>query len=524
MALVSGIQHFRSYLYGIHFKVFTDHSAVRWLMQLKKPSGQLARWAILLQQHDFEIVHRAGLNNGNADALSRRPYEPIVAALDSHGVQIDKVRDLQCKDPTLADIIEYLEWEELPANNKAAKTLLHTIEQYYLDPDGLLCHIWFPGSHRVPTSKSQLVISTALRHEVLLQVHDIPFSGHLGVNKTYAKLRDRYFWPKMYMDVQHHVLSCESCAMRKTPRQRKTTPLLPLPVTGPGERWAVDRLGPFIESTSKNRYVVVFTDYCTRWVECFAVPNIEAQTIANLLVKEIIPLHDAPRTLLSDRGSNFLSSLVKETCFLMNTNKIFTTSFRPQTDGLVERFNGTLAQCISMYVDTNQRNWDEHLNAIQFVYRTALSDVLGESPFYMMYGRDAVLPGDPALLPPREMSSSVAEHRARVVGNIEIAQKIVAENTQRAQQKMKDLHDRFAAPTRFQLGERVWIYTPKNHRGLCKKLAHNWHGPYRIVEFLSPVHCILRAVDNRRISTTAHVTPKIALTASHTSFPDKTNR
>lgn len=104
------------------------------------------------------------------------------------------------------------------------------------------------------------------------------------------------------------------------------------------------------------------------------------------------------------------------------------------------------------------------------------------------------------------MSSSVAEHRVRVVENIEIARRVAAENTQRAQQKMKDLHDRFATPTRFQLGDRVWAYTPRNCRGLSKKLAHNWHGPYRIVEFLSPVHCNLRAVDNSRVFTTVHVT------------------
>ena len=71
---------------------------------------------------------------------------------------------------------------------------------------------------------------------------------------------------------------------------------------------------------------------------------------------------------------------------------------------------------------------------------------------------------------------------------------------------MKDLQDRFATPTRFQLGDRVWAYTPRNRRGLSKKLAHNWHGPFRIVEFLSPVHCILRTVDNSRVSSTVHVT------------------
>lgn len=245
-AVVAGIKHYQHYLYGAHFKVFTDHSAVRWLMSLKMPCGRLARWALLLQQYDFEIIHRAGVSNGNADDLSRRSYDLILAAIDSSGIQIDRVRDLQRRDPALADIIDYLEYEVLPSSSKTAKTLLYTIEQYYLDPDGLLCHLWFPGQRRVPTPKSQLVIPTALRHEVLLQVHDIPFSGHLGVNKTYAKLRDRYFWPKMYMDVQHYVLSCESCAMRKSPKSQKTTPLLPLPVVGPGDRWAVDCLSPFI--------------------------------------------------------------------------------------------------------------------------------------------------------------------------------------------------------------------------------------------------------------------------------------
>lgn len=103
------------------------------------------------------------------------------------------------------------------------------------------------------------------------------------------------------------------------------------------------------------------------------------------------------------------------------------------------------------------------------------------------------------------MSASVAEHRERVVEHIEIARRISAQNIQRAQQRMKDLHDRYAEPTQFQLGDRVWVFCPKNRKGVSKKLAHNYHGPYWIVEFLSPVHCILRATHNRRVSTTVHV-------------------
>ena len=172
---------------------------------------------MLLQQYDFEFVHRSGKSNGNADALSRREYDSLIAALDTSGVQTSRIRDLQRKDPALADIIEYLEFDDLPGDSKAAKKLLYTIEQYYLDPDGILYHIWIPGGKRVPTPKSQLVVPSSLRHEVPVNAHDVPTGGHLGVSKTYAKLRDRYFWLKMFMDVQHWCLSCEHCAMKKSP-------------------------------------------------------------------------------------------------------------------------------------------------------------------------------------------------------------------------------------------------------------------------------------------------------------------
>ena len=178
-------------------------------------------------------------------------------------------------------------------------------------------------SHLVPEviqqsqgKKNQL--PSSLRREVLINLHDLLTGGHLGVNKTYAKLRDRYFWPKMYMDVQHWCSSCEYCAMKKSPKQRR----------------------------------------------------------------------GAPRVLLSDRGSNFLSSLFREVCFLLNTEKIFTSACRLQTNGLAERSNGTLAQSLSMYVSSNQKDWDEHLNSILFAYRVSPSEVTGESPLYMLYGRE----------------------------------------------------------------------------------------------------------------------------------------
>jgi len=92
-------------------------------------------------------------------------------------------------------------------------------------------------------------------------------------------------------------------------------------------------LGPFPERHDGNRYILVFSDYYTRWPEAFALPSTEAPRIAQVLVEEILARHGAPRALLSDRGPNFLASIVKEVCHLMNTRRQLTTAYHPQTDG-----------------------------------------------------------------------------------------------------------------------------------------------------------------------------------------------
>ena len=87
-----------------------------------------------------------------------------------------------------------------------------------------------------------------------------------------------------------------------------------MPVEGAFDRFAVDVLGPFKPSNRQNRYILVFSDYLTRWCEAFSSPRVEANVIARFLVDEIITRHGAPRVLLPDRGTNFLSKLVAEVC------------------------------------------------------------------------------------------------------------------------------------------------------------------------------------------------------------------
>ena len=249
--------------------------------------------------------------------------------------------------------------------------------------------------------------------------------------------------------------------MRKTPRNRHKAPLLPIPVQDAFDRVACDIIGPFPTTKSGNRYVLIFTEYLTKWVEGFPLPSIEAARIARIFVEEIFTRHGAPRTLLSDRGSNFLSSLVKEVCRLLNTTKLNTTAYHPACDGQVERFNNTLAEAISMFVNSEQTDWDLYIPSILFAYRVSPCVSTGDSPFYLLYGREPRLPPDVSLLPPTALSASVEEHRKRIVTQIETAQSLARSDIARAQQLIKLQYDKKAADAPFVIGQRLWVYTPK---------------------------------------------------------------
>ena len=186
------------------------------------------------------------------------------------------------------------------------------------------------------------------------------------------------------------------------------------------DRVAVDVLGPFPPSNRGNRYVVVFSDYLTRWCEAFPVPNVEATVISIFLVDEVIARHGAPRVLLSDRGKDFLSKVVADVCKIFQIHNVNNSSYHPQTDGLVERFNSTLCQSLSMYVSKNQKDWDDFIPLVLFAHRTSVLEVIGDSPFYVLYGREPRLPVDVKYLPPvpDDITTSVFEHRKRIVESL----------------------------------------------------------------------------------------------------------
>ena len=200
----------------------------------------------------------------------------------------------------------------------------------------------------------------------------------------------------------------------------------------------------------------------------------------------------------------YLRTATHVTQFLHVTDRP-CTAYRPQTNGPCERFNQTFATMISMYVNGHHRDWDALIPFLLFAYRSSIHESTMESPFFLVYGRDPRLPIDIALDKEYDTCLDANDYRPDVVSRLEAAISLVRDNVQLAQQKRKQYFDQKAKNRTFDVGERVWLFTPQKRKGKCTKLLHFWHGPFRIVEKTSPVNYRLTSCDERRRTFVVHV-------------------
>ena len=163
-------------------------------------------------------------------------------------------------------------------------------------------------------------------------------------------------------------------------------------VGAPLDRLATDILGPFPVTESGNKYVLVVMDQFTKFVEAYPIPDQTAEVVANKIVLEFISRYGTPLEMHSDQGRNYESRLFQEVCRLLEIHKTRTTPFHPASNGMVERFNSTLVNMISTYVNEEQNNWDKYLNLVTFAYRSCVHESTGFTPNMLMFGREVHLP------------------------------------------------------------------------------------------------------------------------------------
>jgi transposase InsO family protein len=463
-AIYHTVKTFFPYLFGTTFTIVTDHASLKYLMGKREPTGRLARWSLYLQQFDMEIHYRPGKLHQNADALSRCPVYAIVTPK----FFVDDWIIAQQEDKFCKMLMEKQTGKERPDH-------FGEEDSFKILPSGL----W-------ATSREKIVVPMEFQKEIMVRYHDHKLAAHMGIEKTLANIRNKYFWPKMARDVRIHVTNCLICAKRKAAKACKA-PLQPFPVAE--YLWqlvAMDIVGPVTESYRGNKYILVLMEYVTRYVIAFPLKETTAQTIVKKFIKHVITKEGIPAQILTDQGSNFQSETMAELCKQLGTKQLRTTSYHPQTDGAVERFNQTLGNMLTIHTHNNPREWDEHLGYIVAAYNTTPHSSTGDTPFFLLKGRDAIEPTD--LRPP--LRNRYLEDQNNVYAQQwQEAIELAKANLIVAQARQKHYYDRNLQECSFEPNDVVLLKILKAQKG---KFKMRWNGPYIVIEKLSNLNYLIR--------------------------------
>ena len=449
----------------------------------------------------------------NADGLSRRPCAQCTRPdCESGKIQINTIRlkdrctervnlltigstwtktELASKQDDDSDIkfIKDLfvsgikpDYKEVNAWGKERKCYFRNWERLYVDDDNVLCRWWYDNNGE--KEFLQVIAPRAIRRDILQAAHDSPTGGHFAEKKTRRAISSHYWWANCIDDVKHWCQSCVTCGGRKGAPTRPAHALVQDPTGEPMQRIAIDIIGAVNPpSVSGNKYIVVVTDYLTKWTEAYATTNQTAENVASILVKEFICRYGIPIQIHSDKGAQFEGEIFKHICRLLNIRKTNTTSYHPSGDGQVERANRVIIDTLAKLTQDDQNSWDDKLPFVMAAYRSSSHSSTDYTPNFLMLGREVNCPLSLLNPPPNEKLTSWVEG---LRDKFKVAHEIAVQNNKRAHISQKAQHDKRSKDFNFQDNTLVWLFDPVLQKGIGNKLnPYKWRGPHKILKHLS---------------------------------------
>ncbi len=486
-AIVKAVQRFRHYLQDEPFVVISDHRPLQWLQGFKDETGRLGRWAILLSNLKYTIRYRPGRVNENADFLSRIPIAAVTTVVEQPDpVEIGDtgvLYDEQQRDKLCKEILAYKDdgilWDE---HSRDMPIWAKEIDLFFVS-NGILCRTYTPTSKkRRPFVQKQVVVPLSMRKQLLQEYHDSPTSGHLAYHKTHHRVRDKFYWPTLLNDIKEYCKACQVCALQRRKPTKTFLNSIDL-ASAPNEAIGMDFLGPISPiSLAGNKYVLVMTDYFTKWVEVVALPDETALSTCKALMEKIVYYHGPPKIIVTDRGTNFTSELFRELSKALGVKHRTTTAYHPQTNGLTERFNQTVISMIRKYINDSFSNWEEMLGLVAFAYRNSVHSSTHETPYFMNHGRDPVMPLDRFLIPRDTLSVPPEDYQYKLFQRLHEVFKLAKENLAKAREEQKEQYDARAKEANYVIGDKVLLDVRTRVKGTSKKLNPKYEGPYRVLK------------------------------------------
>ena len=378
---------------------------------------------------------------------------------------------------------------------------------YYIK-NGIFMRKWRPFD--VPADDEwavyhQIVVPKSYRHEILSIAHESPMSGHLGINKTYHKIINHFYWPGLRSDVSKYCKTCHTCQMVGKPNQ--TIPkaqLQPIPAFDePFSRILIDCVGPLPRTKSGNEYLLTIMCTSTRFPEAIPLRNIKTKSIVKALIK-FFTFVGLPKSVQSDQGSNFMTGIYQQVMHELGIKQYRSSAYHPESQGALERFHQTLKNMIRSYCFDTEKDWDEGIHLLLFAVRESVQESLGFSPFELVFGHS--VRGPLKLLKEKFLSNDetplnllqyVSDFRNRLFRACEVARS----NLKTSQGKMKARYDNHVIDRKFKPGDKILALLPIPGRPLQAR----YFGPYTIDKKTSDLNYIINTPGRRKNKQMCHV-------------------
>lgn len=484
LAVLWAIEKFRPYIEATHFTIVTDHFALLWLNNLKDPSGRLARWCVKLQQYDFDIVHRRGKENVVPDALSR---------------SVPAVDELSVTTPLFQDFRD--DWYRRMLANISNKPLDYPLWRVNNGAIYRRTRSLYPGLEQ-GGFEWKIVVPKSHRRDLIRENHDTPTAGHAGTHRTYCRLLQKYYWPKMKADVASYVRTCRTCLAHK-PEQKAPAGLMSgrPDVKKPWELLSVDLVGPLPKSSSGYMYILSVQDYFSKFCVFIPLRTPTAKAIVRQLEDRIFLVFGVPRVLLTDNGKVFVGREMKQLASTYEVQLKHTAYYHPQANAC-ERQHRTLKVMLSSFVKDKQRDWDVLLPKVACAMRTSRSESTGLTPYFINFGREMVLRG-PDHVPPLNQQQEGSEPLPPPEERASILEKVfrdVRKRLDQAQARSQKNYNLRRRDVRYEIGDRVWrrehaLSNAANY--FTAKLGAKFSGPYTISKRVSPWTYHLRDINGQ---------------------------
>ncbi|GJS00743.1 reverse transcriptase domain-containing protein [Tanacetum coccineum] len=381
LAVVYAFEKFRPYLVLSKSIVYTDHSALKYLMNKQDAKPRLLRWVLLLQEFDITIRDKKGSENLVADHLSRleNPHKDVLENKDiNEHFPLENLGVISSEStPWFADYANY------HAGNFIIKGMLTQQKRKFFKD---VKHYFWDDPYLFRTCANQIIrrcVHGQEALEILKACHEGPTGGHHSANLTARKVFDSgFFWPTIYQDAYIMIKSCDTCQRQGKVSQRDEMPQNAIQVYEIFEVWGIDFMGPF-PSSRGNKYILVAVDYLSKWVIAKALPTNDARVVVKFL-KSLFARFGTPRAIISNRETHFCNDQFAKVMSKYRVTHRLATAYHPQMSGQVEVSNRGLKRILERTVGENRASWFDKLDEALWAFRTAFKTPIGCTPYKLL--------------------------------------------------------------------------------------------------------------------------------------------